>query len=386
MNRRGLTLIECLVAVAIIAALALPRGAWASTVLLDEYWAPEITVNDVTATEVDTQVTGDPTQAKTGEFSACLENRAGAPSIRFRGAAPVKLADLPVAKTEARLWYRTTAWTGHWRFELWVYHQATDEAPVKVLQARLDGGGPDGALQPDDQWHQAKGLIEATGAYDRVPQDIGLVSYVWLAPEDGWDLPHRTFVDRCELIVLQDELDGKQPPPPAKHIRPHPSAQTNGPGWIWFEGEDAVQHNVGPGGPWAPETEEKQKLFSNDTWLHWGFGPDDVAILWEVNVAEAGTYTFWCRANGTAFKWAWDAAPFQACTEKDDWQDTRMLRQFPEGEVVVHWVRLGEVTLTAGKHLLQVQDIPQGEGFAFDCWLLTRKPFAPHGKDKPPAE
>ena len=39
-----------------------------------------------------------------------------------------------------------------------------------------------------------------------------------------------------------------------------------------------------------------------------------------------------------------------------------------------------------GKHLLQVQDIPKGEGFAFDCWLLTRQPFTPHGKDKPPAE
>ncbi len=63
-----------------------------------------------------------------------------------------------------------------------------------------------------------------------------------------------------------------------------------------------------------------------------------------------------------------------------------VLWQFAEGEVVVQWAPLGRVELTAGKHLLQVEDVPETEGFGFDCWLLTRQPFTPHGLDKPPAQ
>jgi hypothetical protein len=49
-------------------------------VLLDEHWFPEIMVNDVAVTEVDTEQTGDPTQAVSGDFSAMLKNDKGFPN------------------------------------------------------------------------------------------------------------------------------------------------------------------------------------------------------------------------------------------------------------------------------------------------------------------
>ncbi len=291
----------------VLAVAAALDHASPSLVLLDEYWAPEIVLNDVAAAEVDTLATGDPSQAKTGEVSVLLANDTGAPNVRFRSAGMVKLDELPLGDTEARLWYRTDAWTGVWRLEVWVYEAATDAIPVKVLQAWLDGGGPEGQLQPDDQWHQARGLVEAAEAYDRAPKDMALTTYVWLEPEEGWDIGHRTYVERVELLVFQP------PPPPAKRVRPRPGAQTDGPGWIWFEGEDAVQHRVPPGGAWAPQTEADQQLHSNGQWLQY-HGGGDLGLLWEVNVPEAGTYDFWCRANGTSFSWAWDADAFKTCT------------------------------------------------------------------------
>lgn len=362
----------------LVLALAESRGM-PSIVLLDEYWAPEIVLNDVAVTEVDTLDTGDPSQARTGECSVLLANESGAPNVRFRGAGMVKLDELPLGDTEARLWYRTDAWTGIWRLEVWIYEAATDPIPVKVLQARLDGGGPGGQLQPDDQWHQARGLVEAAEAYERAPKDMALTTYVWLAPEEGWDVGHRTYVDRVELMVPQP------PPPPAKRVRPRPGAQTDGPGWVWFEGEDAAQHRVPPGGAWGPQTEAEQQLYSNSQWLQY-HGGGDLGLLWEVNVPETGVYDFWCRANGTSFSWAWDANPFQTCTPESPWEDTVILRQFAAGEVTVQWVWLGQVELAVGTHLLQVQDVPETEGFGFDCWLLTRQPFTPHGPDKPSAQ
>ena len=99
-----------LLAAALLAGAAAP--ARASVVLLDELWTPEITVNGVRVTEVDTEATGDPTQAVAGYFSAKLENETGAPNVRFRNAATVRPADLPPDQTEARLWYRTDKWNG----------------------------------------------------------------------------------------------------------------------------------------------------------------------------------------------------------------------------------------------------------------------------------
>lgn len=354
-------------------------------VLLDEYWAPEILVNDVRVTEIDTQVTGDKTQAKFGDFSAQLVNETGFPNVRFRAAATIRLDKLPVGDTEARLWYRTDHWTGAWRMEIWVYDEGLEAGPVKVLEADLDGGGFGGTLVPDDQWHQAKGRVRKCPDYARLPKDLSLVTYVWLAPTGGWNVAHRTFVDRAELIVLSEEKAGKEPPTPVKHIRPRPGAQTNGDGWVWFEGEDATKSNVLPGGALLPDNTQQQDVLSNGAWLQ-HHANKGMALMWEVDVPQAGTYDFWCRAMPASFKWAWDAGEWNYADEKSGWQDEVTIRWNSKNPLSVLWAKLGTVALTRGKHLLQVEEghVPD-DVVAIDCWLLTTKPFTPHGAAKPGA-
>ncbi|NDK15080.1 MAG: hypothetical protein GW911_23860 [Armatimonadetes bacterium] len=176
----------------------------ADVVLLDEYWTPEISVNDVVATEIDAKEVGDPTVAKSGDIAAVLTNDTGWPNVRFRGAATLKLADVPPGDSEVRLWYRTDKWDGKWQLQLWVHRDGlTDAGPAKVLEAPFAGGGDDGKLLADDEWHQAKGVPAAAGDYARLLKDERLVTFVWLVPMDGWDKSHGAYVDRCEIVVTR---------------------------------------------------------------------------------------------------------------------------------------------------------------------------------------
>ena len=368
-----------------LAAWVCAAPTCADIVLLDEYWVPEIAVNDVSVTEIDTTLTGDPTGAKSGEVSARLENRTGWPNVRLRQAAMVRLDEVPLEEqeTKARLWYRTDKWEGPWRLEVWVYCAAAAPAPLKVMEAELDGGGDEGKLVADDQWHQAKGVLRQTGDYGLVTQDVPLVTYVWLAPMGGWDTVHRTYVDRVELVVTKGPLAGKPAPEPTKRVRPKPGAQTSGPGWIWFEGEDALEHNFRPFGAIAPSNADEQQTLSNGAWLEsYGAAPETFAT-WQVDVPEAGRYAFWHRGNGTEFAWAWDDQELRTCSVEGDWMDEVVLQRHPEGEIVVHWIKLADLDLAAGKHTLRAEGLPADDVFGFDCWLLSRKLFTPHGAQKP---
>ena len=364
-------------------AAVLLRPAGADLVLLDEYWSPEIVVNDVTVTEVDTQATGDPTEAKFGDVSAKLENTTGSPNVRFRSAGMVTLSQIPAEVSEARLWYRTDRWAAIWRLEIWVWYAELTEAPVRVLQARLDGGGEGGRLIPDDQWHQARGLLAQAEGFEGAPPDRLLTTYVWLAPEEGWNQPHRTYVDRAEVVV-EGDLAGHPAPEPARRVRPRPGAQANGPGWVWWEGEDAVETTIQPGGACAPDTVEQQVKLSNGAWLQYHGGPG-LWATWEVEVPAVDTYSFWCRGMGSRFDWRWDDGEWQTCDEESGWTDEVRIRDQDIYELSVSWVRLADLDLAAGKHVLQVDRLPEDDAVGFDCWLLTREPFTPNGPDQPAA-
>jgi hypothetical protein len=380
LSRRG-RLSLAWTAAAIAAALAAMPAARADLVILDEYWTPEITVNDVRATEVDTRLTGDPTQAKSGECSALLENTVGAPNVRFRDAAFVTLRDLPVGQTEARLWYRTDGWDGVWRMEVWVYAEGLAKEPVKVLEAALDGGGPGGRLIADNQWHQAKGMVREAGEYAAAPKDRRVATFLWLAPVEGWDKPHKTYVDRAEMIVLDGPLAGNLDEP-ATRVRPRPGVQTAGAGWVWFEAEDAIEHNVPPGGALAPDNVPEQAKLSNGWWLQY-HGGGDLAATWQVDVAEAGRYVLWGRVLGAVFSWCWDEGHWHKVTDFP-WVDLVHIRGQDIYELEVGWMRMGELDLAAGKHTLCVGDCDPKDAMAFDCWLLTKSGFQPRGTDKPP--
>jgi hypothetical protein len=374
------------VTVAILGSLGLASAGRvaADVVLLDEYWTPEVVVCDVSVTEVDTQDTGDPTQAKFGEFSALLENASGWPSVRFRGAAMLQRADMPADRSEISLWYRTDACEGPWRIEIWQHWDELTSAPRKVMEAWVDGGGEGGKLVPDNEWHQASGALVPTEDYDDLPEDVILPTYVWISPTDGWDVAHRTYVDRIELTIQTDAPTQKRPAPePVRHIRPRPGEQVTGEGWVWWEGEDAVEHNWPPGGIFRPCTAEQQAKLSNGAWLQHPNGAGRTA-RWEVEVPEAGRYALWLRGFWfvAPLRWRWNDGDWHDSVSDDvehlDW--TRIRQEWLNNT----WAKLADVDLPAGKNVLELLVPPTGQNsLAIDCWLLTQVPFTPHGNTKP---
>ena len=238
----------------ILALLALAGVAWpAEIVLLDEKWQPEIRHNNVKVTPVDTQATGDATQAKFGSKSVMLENAKGWPNVRFRDAGNVVLSQIGAAP-KVKLWYRTDQWAGTWQVQLWVYFRAAGR-PVKVMEGMLDAGGKAGNLITDNQWHEAAATLVAVDQYEAAPKDQKLVVFLWLSPKAGWNKAHKTFVDRITLVT--DDAGAaqmqRQARRPMREVAGKPGAQTNGANWIWFEAEDAVSHTFpAKGGAFAP--------------------------------------------------------------------------------------------------------------------------------------
>ncbi len=367
--------------VALVVALMVHAGLTTSAdiVLLDEEWSPELKINSVIVTPIDTEATGAATEAKEGTKSTLLENAQGWPNVRFRNATSIVLSDIPPGTSQAKLWYRTNSWDGTWQIQIWVYYQAAGQ-PVKVLEGMLDGGGDSGELIADNQWRKAVAVLDSAGEYDSAPKDTRLPTYVWLLPKSGWNKVHRTYVDRIEIIpgeVLPEVREALKSP---TEVHPRPGAQTTGPTWVWWEAEDAVAHTFPPGGAFAPDNVQQQEKLSNGAWLqhHNGAG---LTGRWNIDLAASGTYAFWARKfwKHGPFKWRWNEGDWRICGRDIALADNVTLRL----HLCANWVYLGEVELPAGENTLQVEALPEATAIAFDCFLLSKGPFMPDGANKP---
>jgi hypothetical protein len=357
--------------------------ARASVVLLDEYWSPEIMVNDVQMSEVDTEATGDPREAVAGCFSAKLENQKGWPSVRFRNAAGMGSTGLLPGQTEARLWYRTDKWNGKWTMEIWILSAAAGR-PVQVLTADLDGGGEGGRLIADDRWHQARGMLKEGPEFGKVPAvKANEACYVWLRPTEGWDIAHTTYVDRIEVINVDGPRKGEAPPAPASRVRPSPGAQTMAPGLVMWEGEDAVESTFPPDGLYVPETADQQRLLSNGAWLQ-HLSAEGAKASWKVTVPDAGPYALWARGfwYKGSFRWRIDEGEWQM--SGPDRKVTAAVKYCDSdaeawgiAALMVGWTPLGSADLKAGEHTLQIECLEDATGFGFDCFVLAHSAFSP---------
>ena len=252
-----------------------------------------------------------------------------------------------------------------------------------MLTAQLDGGGPEGRLVADDHWHQAKGLLEKGSEYDVAAgaAPVPTASYVMLHATEGWDIAHTTYVDRVEAVVIEGPGKGKPMPPPTRHVRPVPGFQTDGPGVVCFEGEDAVENTFQPGSAYLPDYAHEQKLLSNGAWLQ--PGTPGATAAWTFTVPAAGSYAVWTRGfwfRG-GFKWRVDDGEWKASGPDRTYLDAVHYRDIDEKAwglpaVTVGWTPLGRVELPAGEHRLEVECSEDALGFAFDCWALAREPFA----------
>jgi hypothetical protein len=358
-------------------------AAQADVVLLDEHWSPEIMANDVMVTQIDTDQTGDPTQAVAGYLSAMLENDVGAPSVRFRNVSSIRPPDLVPGRTEARLWYRTDAWEGRWALDVWLFVPSAGR-PVQFLQCDLNGGGEDGRLIADDRWHKASGTLLEGGEYDLAAGvTVPSAAYVWLRPTDGWDIPHRTYVDRVEVSVIGSPNEGVIAPRPARRVLPSPGAQMDAPGMVMFEGEDVTDEPFPESSAYLPDNADEQRLLSNGDWLQSG-GVAGATAAWDFSIAEAGRYALWARGFWYRGGWRWriDGGEWTVSGPDRELVNAVHYRDIDEEawgqpDINIAWTPVANVDLASGAHTLEIEGMEGALGFGFDCWVLAKDAFGP---------
>src|SRR6185369_12791290 len=150
--------------------------------------------------------------------------------------------------------------------------------------------------------------------------------------------------------------------------------------YVWFEGEEAVEHTFPKSFAFAPNTAQEKDKLSGGDWLQTDKGAN-VTAKWVVTVPKEGEYNFWTRKfwKHGPFKWHWNEQEPQTCGPNGALADSVELRKF----LGANWVYLGKAKLPAGKNTLQIQALPEAGAIAFDCFVLTTGTFTPDGKNKP---
>ncbi len=156
---------------------------------------------------------------------------------------------------------------------------------------------------------------------------------------------------------------------------------------IWWEAEHPRATNF-PERTWFnAQPNEKDKL-SAGAWItnegKRAAGEDEAFLRYPVEVDQGGTYHFWVRKfwKHGPFRWRFGAQPWQTCGREVALADNVSLRT----HVGANWVSLGKVELARGTHVLEVRLLAkEGESktAAFDCFVLSPRPFVPRGKLKP---
>ncbi|MCE0498614.1 MAG: hypothetical protein LV481_11780 [Methylacidiphilales bacterium] len=154
--------------------------------------------------------------------------------------------------------------------------------------------------------------------------------------------------------------------------------------FIWIEGENPVSTNMKPH-PWYAGQVDKALLSGGDFISN--FGPQEGLATYQVNAVQAGTYTFWIRANPVGDPKLdyqlngadWVPVDFSGKTDviniaKDNKPDLRFIA----------WIKVGSVNLQAGQNTIafKFHSANNNHG-SLDCFLFTQAPFTPNGKLKP---
>ncbi len=214
-----------------------------------------------------------------------------------------------------------------------------------------------------------------------MPRPCRLASYVALRATDGWDIAHRTYVDRVEAVVVAGPGKDEPMPTPTRHVRPAPGFQTDGPGVVCFEGEDAAESTFQPGSAYLPDHAGEQKLLSNGAWLQ--PGSPGATARWKFTVPTAGSHAVWTRGfwYRGGFRWRVDDGEWKTSGPDRKYLNAVRYRDIDEKAwgmpaVTVGWSPLGSVDLKSGEHTLEIECGEDALGIAFDCWTLSNNAFA----------
>jgi hypothetical protein len=157
--------------------------------------------------------------------------------------------------------------------------------------------------------------------------------------------------------------------------------------WVWIEGEDATQTNIGKH-PWYSNTIKKDELSGNDFLAHFSDAGPGVAT-YEFQAPSDGDYELWVRANPVQTKMSYqlnaaEFAPIDLTREQagninlapDNAPDLRFIA----------WVKVGTVPLKAGANKITFTfegKVDQNFHGSLDCFIFSRAPFTPMGTAQP---
>ena len=156
--------------------------------------------------------------------------------------------------------------------------------------------------------------------------------------------------------------------------------------FIWWEGEKPKETNFPKSSWFAPKGEAEKAKLSEGAWLS-SAGKRDGPVLfaaYDVEVTEDSAYHLWVRKfwKHGPFRWRFGADEWRTCDRDCALADSVSLRL----HVGANWVPLGRVKLAAGTQTLRIE-LLAGEGgsatSAFDCFVISKRPFLPRGKLKP---
>ena len=153
---------------------------------------------------------------------------------------------------------------------------------------------------------------------------------------------------------------------------------------IWIEGESATSTNMKPH-PWYAGGVNKAELSGGEFISN--FGPQEGRADYQFNAAQAGSFTFWIRANPIGNPKLdyqlnggdWVPVDFTGYTDliniaRDNKPDLRFIA----------WIKVGSVNLLAGPNTISFKFHSANNNHgSLDCFVFTRTPFIPNGKLKP---
>lgn len=153
---------------------------------------------------------------------------------------------------------------------------------------------------------------------------------------------------------------------------------------LWVEGE-APAANTMHRHPWWFD-QVKKDLLSGGDWIS-NFAKQEGTADYKVQVAEAGDYTLWLRANpvGSKLAWALDGGAWQDVDFKTEVRGQQNIAADGKPDLrFIAWVKAGTVKLTGGERTVKFKmHGTQDNHGGLDCFVLTSDGFIPNGLMKP---
>jgi len=150
----------------------------------------------------------------------------------------------------------------------------------------------------------------------------------------------------------------------------------------WIEAESPTSSNFPPKNPFAPADDRQRALLSGGAWLGVDSRREQTLFAeYRFKTKDPGPFQVYARKfwKHGPFRWQIDGGELRSVDKNVALMDRVELRK----NIEANWVGLGSIDLPAGEHMLRIELIENTGPAAFDCFVLTNRPFTPRGLLKP---